>query len=78
MAENGDKFTSFIIGDGTLPIRCGELLLAKGHQIFGIVSSDTSVRQWAQERQLAYFSPLENLATALSERPFDYLFSIGN
>jgi amino acid adenylation domain-containing protein len=74
--ENG-KFSCFIIGGGTLPIRCAEILLRAGHKICAIASSDKEVKRWAKENSISHLSPGANLAEQISE-PFDYLFSIVN
>ena len=34
------SFSCFIIGEGTLPIQCAELLLERGHEILGVISSE--------------------------------------
>ena len=37
--SNPDTFSSFIQGDGTLVIRCADILLARGHTLHGIISA---------------------------------------
>ena len=72
-------FSSFIVGEGTLPIRCAEILLERKHAIYGMISSDRAVHHWAAERELPYLDPKDQtLGTSLSQQPFDYLFSINN
>ena len=73
-----NQFSCFIIGEGTLPIQCAEVLLHRGHKICGIISSDPSIKRWAQEKQTPYIEPTANLTAFLSQQPFDYLFSIVN
>lgn len=80
-----NRMSCFIIGEGTLPIQCAEILLDRGHDIYGIVSPDMSLGQWAREKQLPYLRPVYNgrlqpvnLHAFLAQRPFDYLFSIVN
>lgn len=79
------KFSCSIIGGGTLPIRCAEILLNSGHNIRCIVSADEAVNQWAKERGIPHLDPMDgrpfSIADSrelLSEQPFDYLFSIVN
>jgi hypothetical protein len=38
-----DPFSCLIIGEGTLPMRCAELLLHRGLKINGIISSDAAI-----------------------------------
>lgn len=66
-----------LIGEGSLVVRCGELLMAKGHQIRAIVSSDVVVRSWATKVGVLHYERNEVLALE-RELEFDILFSIGN
>jgi amino acid adenylation domain-containing protein len=72
------QFNCFIIGEGTLPIQCGEILLNHGHGICGIISSDAATNRWAEEKRIPHAEPGDDLITLLRRRPFDYLFSIVN
>ena len=73
-----NQFSCFIIGEGTLPIQCGELLLERGHKIFGVISSDASISSWAKRKDIPHIQQTDNLVAFLSQQPFDYLFSIVN
>ena len=73
-----NQFTCFILGEGTLPIQCGELLLERGHKIFGVISSDVSIGSWAKAKDIPHIQQTDNLVDFLSQQPFDYLFSIVN
>jgi amino acid adenylation domain-containing protein len=68
----------FLIGEGTLPIRCAELLLAAGHQLLGVISLDTTLRDWAIKTDIPYCSEQAAIESFLTQQPFDYLFSIVN
>lgn len=72
------SFSWFIVGAGSLPIQCAEILLQRGHRICGVVSDDEQLTRWAQERGIAHAPPGENLASFLSRQPFDYLLSVVN
>jgi amino acid adenylation domain-containing protein len=72
------KFNCVVIGEGTLPVRCAEILLASGHEICSIVSSDTEVTRWSREKKIPHLEPGASLSEQLSRQPFDYLFSIVN
>src|SRR5216683_2208171 len=77
--DTSNKFSCFIIGEGTLPIQCAEILLDREHMIYGIISSDIAVHDWAREREIPHIDPKnKDIAPFLSEHPFDYLFSIVN
>ena len=73
-----NQFSCFIIGEGTLPIQCAELLLERGHEIFGVISSDASISSWAKGKDIPHIQQTDNLVAFLSQQPFDYLFSIVN
>jgi amino acid adenylation domain-containing protein/non-ribosomal peptide synthase protein (TIGR01720 family) len=73
-----NQFTCFLIGEGTLPIQCAELLLKQGHQIKGIISSDASISRFCKDKEIPSIQPTGNLVAFLSQQPFDYLFSIVN
>ena len=76
--KNNNTFSCVIIGEGTLPLRCAELLLASGHEICSIVSPDPEIKRWTRENEISHLEPGANLSEHLSKRPFDYLFSIVN
>src|SRR6266446_5919278 len=77
--DTSNRFTCFIIGEGTLPIQCAQILLDREHAIYGMISSDVAVHAWARERGIPHID-LKNkdIAAFLSRHPFDYLFSIVN
>ncbi len=70
-------FSCFIVGEGTLPVQCAEILRQRGHTLYGLISPDPTVQQWARDRQIPFFA-LDDLQNTLGKRPFDYLFSIVN
>jgi natural product biosynthesis luciferase-like monooxygenase protein len=71
-------FTACLIGETTLPIQCGEILLEAGHTVQGVVSADPQVTSWARERGIDHIDPGQDLVAALGRAPFDYLFSVNN
>ncbi|MEG4234725.1 amino acid adenylation domain-containing protein [Microcoleus sp. Pol11C3] len=73
-----NQFSCFLIGEGTLPIQFAEILLDRGHQIFGIISLDESISNWAKAKDIPYIQPTDNLIAFLRQQPFDYLFNIVN
>jgi len=71
------KFSCFIIGESTLPIKCGEMLLQSGHHIYGIISNDRNVRQWALEKNIQCITVKKSkIYTLLNSSEFEYLLSI--
>ncbi|MFB2937533.1 amino acid adenylation domain-containing protein [Aerosakkonemataceae cyanobacterium BLCC-F154] len=76
--SNYQRFNCFLIGHESLLIPCAELLLKRGHQVLGIVSTGTLITSWATSQGIPCIQPTEDLVGFLSQQPFDYLFSIYN
>ncbi len=73
-----NRFSSFVIGEGTLPLQCAQILLDRGHTVRAIVSSDAAVARWAEARNIPCLSPTSDFLSTAKREPFDYLFSIVN
>ncbi len=71
-------FSSVIIGNESLAIQCGEILLNSGHEITTIVTRNADVKNWADEREIPLTEPGHGLAERLAGKPFDWLLSIAN
>jgi amino acid adenylation domain-containing protein len=71
-----NKFSCFIIGTESHLIKCAEILIERGHQIYGIISSERLIIDWAEEQGIPYTEPDSDLVGVLNRQPFDYLFSI--
>ena len=76
--QNCQQFSCYLIGNESLVIPCAEILIKDGHQILGIISTGTSISQWATSQHIDHIQPTDNLISFLSQQPFDYLFSIYN
>ncbi len=66
-----------IIGSGSLPIRCAEIILEKGHSVRAMISSDPVIAEWARKTGISYFDSVEACGAGLTES-VDHLFSINN
>lgn len=71
-----NAFSCFVIGTESHLIQCAGILLQRGHQICGIISSETLIEDWARKKGIPLIEPSPDLASVLSRQPFDYLFSI--
>ncbi|MCB8942381.1 MAG: amino acid adenylation domain-containing protein [Ardenticatenaceae bacterium] len=71
-------FSCYLIGETSLLIQCGEILREQGQAVWGVISPDTAVAEWAAERDIRHWLPGEDWGAVLGERPFDYLFSVVN
>ena len=70
-------FVSLLVGDGSVLVRCGELLMAKGHRVQAVISTDLTVRAWAAKAGIPQYA-LEDAVKPESRLSADILFSIGN
>ena len=67
-----------LIGDGSLLVECGTLLLARGHHIEVVVTTNDSIVDWAQEIGAELVPPGRSSVDCLAGRTFDWIFSIAN
>ena len=72
------KLNCLLIGDGSLLIQCGALLLAHGHHIAAVVTASDAVADWALENGAEVVAPGRRLADRLGGKSYDWLFSIAN
>ena len=72
------KLSCLLIGDGSLLVQCGTLLLARGHHIVCVVTASDSVAEWARENGAEVVAPGRGLADRLAGKTYDWLFSIAN
>ncbi|MFF0277109.1 amino acid adenylation domain-containing protein [Streptomyces sp. NPDC004330] len=68
----------YLIGGTRVLTQCGTRLLDAGVTIEGVLSRDPAVVAWADAHDVPVHDPAGNLTALLSERPFDYLFSMVN
>jgi non-ribosomal peptide synthetase component F/methionyl-tRNA formyltransferase len=76
--ESTHIFSCIIIGEGTLPLQCAEILLGRGHTVCAVISPDPRLARWAAEHDIPRAAAPMDLAELVGRRPFDYLFSIVN
>lgn len=71
-------FRCVVIGEGTLPVVCGEMLLERGHRIIAMASPDRDVLGWARAKGIGVADAPAGLAQLSNGERVDYLFSITN
>ena len=59
-------FSSVIIGNESLVIQCGEILLENGHDVRAVVTRNADVRAWAEGRDLTVVAAGPGLADRLA------------
>lgn len=78
MTQSNHIFSCYLIGETFLLSHCAALLLKKKHQILGVITSNPSLKKWAEDEKIPLVSDLKKIESTLSAQPFDYLFSIVN
>ncbi len=68
----------YIIGETNLTLQCAQWLVSQGHELLGIVSSSSKIRDWAIKSQINHIYDLPASKSTLLSNQFDYLFSIAN
>ncbi|CAL9555296.1 amino acid adenylation domain-containing protein [Streptomyces sp. enrichment culture] len=72
------KANCYLIGGTRVLTRSAARLLDAGVTIEGILSDDPAVVSWAGTHGIPVLDPAGDLLAILSDRPFDYLFSMVN
>ena len=72
------SFRCLLIGDGSLLVECGTLLLARGHRIEVVATTNDSVIDWAREVEAEPVPPGASSVDLLAGKKFDWIFSIAN
>ncbi|NUH66091.1 LLM class flavin-dependent oxidoreductase [Sulfitobacter sp. S0837] len=68
--------TILLMGDESLTIACGDMVLAGGHKIAAVISRDGAVQDWAAAQGLAVLQDAQDLLQ--KPRQADWLLSIAN
>ena len=66
-----------LIGEDSLLIQCGNIILAKNHTISLVISPISSIKEWAHSHQIPYINSCEEL-TKIKFFKVDYIFSVVN
>ena len=74
---NAASYSCVILGDQSLTIACADMIVAGGHTVAAVVSTDADVRNWAEAQSIAVFAKPADLADA-GLSTFDWLLSIAN
>ena len=73
---NPAALSVLLMGQESLTIACGDMLLAGGHRIAAVVSADATVQGWAETEGLEVFAKPAELVAA--GRRADWFLSIAN
>jgi natural product biosynthesis luciferase-like monooxygenase protein len=72
------EFTCVLIGGGSLLFECADMIRLAGHTILGVATDDPASRERLVGLGLRVVDTGQEFEAALSEQPFDYLFSIAH
>lgn len=67
-----------LIGEDSLLIQCGEILLSRGHSIQLVVSPTQKVQIWSKKNQILCCSTITEVNKIINSISVDYIFSIAN
>ncbi|MFN3320887.1 MAG: MupA/Atu3671 family FMN-dependent luciferase-like monooxygenase [Allorhizobium sp.] len=71
-------FKCLLIGNESLLVQCGQLILDRGNSIAAIVTSNDAVKSWAGQNGIPSVEWRGSLEHAVESIDYDYLFSIAN
>lgn len=71
-------FSCVLIGNESLLVQCGKLILDRGNSIGAIVTSNDAARDWAAQNSIPTVEWGQSLERSLETIEYDYLFSIAN
>ena len=74
----GSGFSSFLIGESSLLIRCAEILQRYNCKIEGIISTNSKNHHWATKQKIPFYHADDDLTALMSIKQFDYIFSIAS
>lgn len=72
------SFSTLLIGNESLVIQCGDVLLSKGHTVSAVVTRNAAVSGWAMGKGLRVVEAGSDLAERLDGVAYDWLLSIAN
>ncbi|MFC6586848.1 formyltransferase family protein [Sulfitobacter pacificus] len=73
---NPQAFDALLMGDESLTIACGDMMLAGGHRLSAVITRDATVRNWAEDKGLTVFNQAKEIVGA--GLAADWLLSIAN
>lgn len=75
---NGTNKRALILGEESLLIQCGDVLLERGIALAVVVSKNPIIRDWCAQKQITHVERYEVLEGAHHPASFDFVFSITN
>lgn len=67
-----------LIGEQSLLIQCGELLLSKNEIIKAVISGNSSIGDWCETKGIDFYKTIGSIKGKYPDESFDFIFSITN
>jgi len=67
-----------VLGEGSMPVACADILLRRGFQISMAHSPDAPLRQWCSQNRVEHYPSAKAFLAAVAAAGVDFLFSILN
>lgn len=74
----GSKCRAIVLGEESLLVQCGELLLERDVELQAIVTKNPVIKNWCAQKNIAVLSDYQSLQSEFGPASLDYLFSITN
>ena len=71
-------FSCYIIGDANITLQCADVILAKNHELLGLISTSKKVKKWCEANSVPYVKSIKEFEKNHVDKTFDFLFSIAN
>ncbi len=72
-----ENLKCILVGEESLLVQCGEILIRQGHEVAAIISANPVIRRYAEAQGIAC-APFDDLTERLAQIDYDFLFSIAN
>ncbi|MBL7479558.1 amino acid adenylation domain-containing protein [Legionella bononiensis] len=72
------SFSCYLIGDDNITLQCASIILAKKHQLLGLISQSNRIKKWCKANAIPCIKNIEEFEQHYKNQTCDYLFSIAN
>ncbi|MBX9703372.1 MAG: amino acid adenylation domain-containing protein [Silvanigrellaceae bacterium] len=71
-------FSCYIIGDDNITLECANIILARNHELLGLISPSEKIKKWCTTNSIPYIENVKQFEKKHGGKKFDFLFSIVN
>lgn len=72
------SFRCYLIGDDNITLQCASIILARNHQLLGLISQSKHIKKWCKKNKVPYVKSIKEFEKNYMNQPCDFLFSIAN